>query len=132
MSGNEITVIARRWAHGWELILGEDDATQVRSLSHARSQVRDYLDTIEPEIDHSDVKVVLVPDAGAEEIQQARQARIEAERAAAEAAEQIRAVVTDLRQRRGYSLSDTAALLGVTRARVSQLEHSTKSKADAA
>lgn len=132
MSGHEITVTARRWAHGWELILGEDDATQVRSLSHAQSQVRDYLDTIEPETDHSDVKVVLVPEAGGEEIQQARRARIEAERAATEAAELIREVVADLRQRRGYSLADTAALLGVTRARVSQLEHSTKSTVDAA
>lgn len=132
MKEKEIVVTVRHWEHGWELILGEDDATQVRSLAHAETQVRDYLDTIEPEVDHSGVTVTLVPDSGAEEIQQARQARNEAERAAAEAAEQIREVVTDLRQRRGYSLSDTAALLGVTRARVSQLENSTKVKAGAA
>lgn len=128
---DEVLVTARRWVHGWELILGENDATQVRTLAHAESQVRDYLDTIDPDVDHSNVKVFLVPEEGAEEIRLAQEARVEAEQAAARAAEQIRDVVTNLRTVRGYSLSDTAELLGVTRARVSQLERSAKAKADA-
>lgn len=62
MNREEITVTARKWAHGWELIIDEDNATQVRSLAHAERQVRDYFDTIEPEADHSAVHVSLVPD----------------------------------------------------------------------
>lgn len=122
MSAETLTVIARKWAHGWELIISDDDATQVRTLAHARQQVRDYLDTLDPEVDHSEVEIALVLDDGGEQIEQARRARQEAEAAEAEAARKIRAVVADLRHRRGYSISDTAALLGVSRGRISQLE----------
>lgn len=54
-----ITVTARKWAHGWELIIDEDNATQVRTLAHAAHQVRDYLGTIDPETDYSRVEVSL-------------------------------------------------------------------------
>lgn len=117
-----LTVTARRWAHGWELIISEHDATQVRSLAHARQQVRDYLDTIDPDTDHSGIEINLIPEVGADQIERARQARRKAEAAEAQAAKAIRAVVDDLRHRRGLSVSDTAALLGVSRGRVSQLE----------
>lgn len=120
----EITVTAHKWAHGWELILDEDNATQVRSLAHAEQQVRDYLDTFDPDVDHSDTQVTLVLDQAevTERIEQAREARQRAEATEAEAAEKIRAVVADLRHARSLSLADTAALLGVSRARVSQLD----------
>ncbi|MEU6855532.1 helix-turn-helix transcriptional regulator [Rothia kristinae] len=117
-----LTVTARRWAHGWELIISEDDATQVRSLAHARQQVRDYLDTIDPDTDHSEIEIRLIPEEGADQIEQARRARQEAEAAEAQAAQAIREVVADLRHRRGYSITDTAALLGLSRGRISQLE----------
>ncbi|MEX3596110.1 hypothetical protein [Kocuria carniphila] len=58
----EITVTARQWSHGWELILDEDNATQVRTLERAKQQVRDYLNTVHPEIDHSELRVHLVPE----------------------------------------------------------------------
>lgn len=124
MSTNEITVTARKWAHGWELIIDQDNATQVRSLAHATEQVRDYLDTIDPDTDHSQMSIALVPDQEdiAAEIASARQARIAAAGAMQEAAGQSRKVVEQMRHGLGYSLTDTAAILGVTRARVSQLE----------
>lgn len=120
----EISVTVHKWAHGWELILDEDNATQVRSLVHAEQQVRDYLDTVDPEVDHSATQVTLVLDQDdvTEQIKQAREARQRAEAAEVEAAEKIRGVVADLRHSRSFSLADTAALLGVSRARVSQLD----------
>ncbi|GAA2095812.1 hypothetical protein [Brevibacterium salitolerans] len=57
-----VTVTARRWAGGWELILGKNDATQVRNPDRAIQQVRDYLDTRDPHIDHSGVEVVVIPE----------------------------------------------------------------------
>ena len=42
-----ITATFERWAHGWELTVeGEEEvSTQAATLSGARQQVRDYLDT---------------------------------------------------------------------------------------
>lgn len=57
-----VTVTARAWAHGWELILNENHATQVRTLDRAQQQVRDYLDTLDPDVDHSTTMVILVLD----------------------------------------------------------------------
>jgi hypothetical protein len=48
-----ITVTARNWKLGWELILDDHNATQVRTLAQADAQVRDYLDTVAPDIDHT-------------------------------------------------------------------------------
>lgn len=58
-----VNVTFERWAHGWELTIeGEGDvSTQCAALSGAGRQVRDYLDTIDPEVDHSDWEVVLTP-----------------------------------------------------------------------
>ncbi|WP_349826858.1 hypothetical protein [Brevibacterium litoralis] len=60
-----LTVTARPWEHGWELIISEDDATQVRSLDNAVDQVRDYLGTLDPETDHSATPVLVVPEVAA-------------------------------------------------------------------
>lgn len=54
---NDYTVIAVPWEHGWDLYLDEDNVTSVEDLNDATQQVRDYLDTIEPERDHSRVGV---------------------------------------------------------------------------
>lgn len=124
MKASAMTVTARKWEHGWELIIDEDNATQVRSLAHATQQVRDYLDTIDPEADHSQVAISLTLDQEnvAAELAAARQAHREAEAAMQEAAGRTRKVVEHLRHHLGYSLTDTAEILGVSRARVSQLE----------
>ncbi|WP_300345582.1 hypothetical protein [Nesterenkonia sp.] len=86
MTTNAITVTARKWAHGWELIIDENNATQVRTLAHAAQQVRDYLDTIDPETDHSQVNVLLTLDQEdvAAELAADRQARRAAEEDALE------------------------------------------------
>lgn len=49
-----VDVTARKWSKGWELELDDENVTQVSSLAHARQQIRDYLDTISPEIAHAE------------------------------------------------------------------------------
>lgn len=121
-----IDVTATRWEGGWELAIGGDPVTQVRTLDRAAQQVRDYLDTAEPDVDHSDVDVRLRADFGdvladlGERIQQTRAATIEAQQRQVEAARQTRIVVRELRDAH-VSVADAAALLGVSRGRVSQL-----------
>ena len=117
----EITVTANRWAHGWELILDEENATQVRTLAKAQQQVRDYLDTLEPETDHSDLAVRLVYADIEEELRQARAAQAAARKAEEEAARKVRSVVAQLRGE-GVSLADTATLLEVSKSRIQQLQ----------
>lgn len=122
---SKVSVTARRWEHGWELELDADHHTQVVTLDKATGQVRDYLDTVNPSVDHSDWEVVVNPEIGplATEVTAARQATIEAAKAAAAAAARSRSVVRRLRQA-GYSVTDTAAILGVSRGRISQLTNS--------
>lgn len=117
-----INVTARRWEHGWELILGEDDATQVRTLDKAPQQVRDYLDTLDPDTDHSEWDIVVTPDLGSlgDRVRAVRDATAAAARAQEEAAAQAREVARALRAE-GLSVTDSAAVLGVSRGRVSQL-----------
>lgn len=116
-----ITVTVHRWAHGWELIIDDDNATQVRTLAKAQEQVRDYLDTLYPEQDHTDVVVHLVYEKVEDQLRQARSAQLAAQKAEEEAAQQIRAIVADLRKE-GISLTDTAAILEVSKSRVQQLQ----------
>ena len=52
-----IHVIAKRWESGWDLILDEDNVTSVTHLDNAEQQVRDYLDTIQPNVDHSSIAI---------------------------------------------------------------------------
>lgn len=116
------TVIARPWAHGWELEIDADHHTQVSTLDKAVSQVRDYLDTEEPDIDHSDWNIAVVPDLGplGDQVLAARKATEAAAEASRAAAKRSRAAVRLLREA-GYSVTDSAVILGVSRGRVSQL-----------
>ncbi|KJQ54223.1 antitoxin HicB [Microbacterium sp. SA39] len=118
----DITVTARKWEHGWELWLDGEAATQVATLDKAEQQVRDYLDTEEPEVDHSTWSVTVVPDIGAlgDEVVAARIAREKAIAASETAASESRRVVRHLREA-GFSVTDSAAILGVSRGRISQL-----------
>lgn len=123
-----VTATFQRWVRGWELTVeGEDEvSTQVTSLSHARQQVRDYLDTIDPEVDHSTWTVILKPaDAPLEgRIRAARQATKDAAAAQERAARERRDLVAQLSSA-GYNGSDIAAILDVSRGRVHQLLHET-------
>jgi DNA-directed RNA polymerase specialized sigma24 family protein len=121
----DVTATARKWEHGWELWLDGEAATQVATLDRAEQQVRDYLDTEEPEVDHRSWNVTVVPDIGVlgDEVTAARNATESAIAASAAAASQSRRVVRRLREA-GFSVSDSAAILGVSRGRVSQLVNS--------
>ena len=115
------TVRAVRWKQGWELHIDGEGVTQVRTLDRAAEQVRDYLQSMHG-TDFSDATVEVTPDLdGLEvEIAQARRDVVDAAQAQARAAARSRAVARELR-RRGLSVTDTAAILGVSRGRVSQL-----------
>lgn len=117
-----ITVTARRWAHGWELEIDPDNITQVRSLESAAQQVRDYLGTLYPQHDYSTADVHIEHELGpiGAEVTAARAATQDAHDRQTSAARRTRAVVAAL-SAEGYSGTDIAAILGVTRGRVSQL-----------
>lgn len=119
-----IDVTATRWDGGWELAIDGDPVTQVRTLDRAERQVRDYLDTLDPAVDHSGVSVNLVPNLGdgvSVHVQEAREATAAAQEHQLSAARQARTVVRELRAH-GVSVTDAAALLGVSRGRISQLD----------
>lgn len=117
---NTVTVTAKRWSGGWELWHGDDCWTQVRHLRNAPQQVRDYLDTVHPETDHSDVQVRVVAAPEFEYVKEARQASDAAKVAAIEASAKTRAAVRMLLGA-GVSATDAAVLMGLTKGRVSQL-----------
>ncbi|MDU7360284.1 MAG: antitoxin HicB [Propionibacteriaceae bacterium] len=117
-----ITITVWRWRGGWELWNEGDCWTQVASLDEARQQVIDYLDAIEEEVDHSAWDIEIAPEIGAlgEEVAAARAATKQAAEATAAAAKRSRDVARRLRHA-GFSVSDSAAILGFSRGRVSQL-----------
>ncbi|MGM7667604.1 antitoxin HicB [Microbacterium sp. A93] len=117
-----ITVTAHRWEGGWELHHGDEPITQVSTLDRASEQVRDYLDTVQPDIDHSSWTITVTPELGTlgEEVAAARAATEAASEASIAAARQAREVVRHLRAA-GLSVTDAAAVLGVSRGRISQL-----------
>lgn len=117
-----ITATAHKWEHGWELHLDGEPATQVTTLDKAEQQICDYLDTIDPDTNHSDWHVTIVPEIGDlyAEVTAARTATEQASTAAITAAAQARTVARHLREA-GFSVTDSAAILGVSRGRVSQL-----------
>jgi DNA-directed RNA polymerase specialized sigma24 family protein len=116
------TVTAIRWDGGWELHIDNEGVTQVRTLDGAERQVRDYLATIHVGQDFDDVAIDIAPDLGGLEraVIAARHEVQEAASAQARAAEHSRQVARQLRDL-GLSVTDTAAVLGVSRGRVSQL-----------
>lgn len=120
------TVVARRWAHGWELHINDDSGevgvTQSRTLSSAERMARDYLALDRgAEPDSFDVSVVpsLDPEL-AEEVEGARCAVREAEQAQRDAAGRSRRAARRLKEL-GLSGADIAIVLGVSAQRVSQL-----------
>lgn len=123
-TASAVEVAFERWKHGWELTIdGEDEvSTQVATLSGARQQVRDYLDTIDPDIDHSQWTVTLRPrDRELEDrVTATREATREASAAQERAARESRALVAHLSDA-GLTGADIAAVLDISRSRVHQL-----------
>lgn len=119
-----MNITAHRWSGGWELHLNGEPITQVRTLAKAEQQVRDYLDTVEPEVDHSALPITVIPELGAlgDKVAAAREATAAAAAAVGAAAKRSRATAQALHDA-GFSVTDSAAILGVSRGRVSQLVH---------
>lgn len=46
----------------WELAVDGEVVTQCRTFAGASQQVRDYLDTTDPDTDHSDWAITVFPD----------------------------------------------------------------------
>ena len=59
-----VTVSATMWKFGWELEIDQSHHIQVRSLANAVREVRDYLDTIDPDVDHSGWEITVVSRVG--------------------------------------------------------------------
>lgn len=117
-----VTATASRWEHGWELTIDGEVVTQVKKLSKAFQQIRDYLDTIDPDVDHSHWAVSIEPDLGNlnGRIKAAKAATIKAKESQEKAAREASAVARDLRAA-GVSGADSAVFLGISHGRVSQL-----------
>ena len=114
-------VTARRWKHGWELHIDGVGVTQSRTLDTAEQMVRDYVETLTDQ-DMSKAAVMIVPELGPldRKIRAVREQLAIADRRQQEASRAYRALAAELRAA-GLSVSDTAAILGVSRGRVSQL-----------
>jgi DNA-directed RNA polymerase specialized sigma subunit len=114
-------VTAKRWKHGWELHINGVGVTQSRTLDTAEQMVRDYIETLTDK-DASKDAVVIVPELGEldRKVTTVREQLAAADRQQQEARNSYRALAADLRAA-GLSVSDTAAILGVSRGRVSQL-----------
>ncbi|MCL1922802.1 MAG: antitoxin HicB [Propionibacteriaceae bacterium] len=117
-----ITVTATPWKLGWELELDTGGITQVRSLAKAKQQVREYLDTVDPDVDHTSWEITIVPEHGGifDEVLEAKTDTELAQEATRNAAKRMKDAVRELTDS-GVSMTDTAVILGVTKARVSQL-----------
>ena len=114
-------VRAVHWEHGWELHIENEGVTQVRTLSKATQQVRDYLESMHDKpFDHAEINLKLDVNGLEKEAAAARADIIKAAEAQEKAASNSRKIAKKLRSK-GLSVSDTAEVLGVSKGRVSQL-----------
>ena len=122
MTITNVNVTATRWKLGWELELDRGGVTQVRTLANATQQILDYLDTVEPDVDHADCNITVIPAIGPalDAVREAKAATESAQVATKQAARQMREAARGLREQ-GLSVADTAAIMGLSRGRVSQL-----------
>ena len=112
---------ATRWAKGWELHVDGVGVTQSRTLATAADEARDYI-VSQTGTAESDVHVILDSDLGeiGGRIAAMRRMRRRAEAEQIKAGQESRRIARELRQQ-GFSISDIAAVLDVSRGRVSQL-----------
>ena len=115
-------VQAKRWAHGWELHIDDVGVTQSRTLEDAEQMVRDYIESLTGrDVDAATIEIHPVINGQLEvEAVAAVAATRAAEADQLAAAKRLRAAAKALRGG-GLSLSDTATILNMSRARVSQL-----------
>lgn len=116
------TVRAERWEGGWELHIDGLGVTQSRTLATAQRHARDYIETATGTDLTQDDVVTIIPSLGdlTTRAERARKATRAAAAAQERAAAQAREVASDLRAS-GLSVQDVAAVMHVSRGRVSQL-----------
>ncbi|WP_236796615.1 hypothetical protein [Amycolatopsis sp. GM8] len=127
------TVVAKRWARGWELHIEGVGVTQTASLSKAETTAREYIAFALDLDDEKAFDVHVVPQLDDELAEQVRIARAQvkdAERQQREAAAKQREVARNL-ERTGLSGREIAVVLGLTPQRVSQLIGSSSTAAAA-
>ncbi len=115
------TVQAVKWEHGWELHVEDVGVTQCRTLATAAQQVRDFVATM-GDIDADDAEIHLSVAIGGVEkdVERARKMTAEASGKQRQAAAESRRVARELRHA-GLSVADTAAVMDISKGRVSQL-----------
>lgn len=116
------TVRAVPWDQGWELYVDGIGVTQVRTLDKAGQQVRDFVETMTDEpVEDFDMYLRCELGGLQDYVEEARRMVREAAQLQQEAAMRMRKVAHALRDEQRLSVTDTAAVLGVSRGRVSQL-----------
>ena len=121
------TVQAVKWEHGWELHVQDVGVTQCRTLATAAQQVRDFVATMgdtdtDTDTDTDDAEIHLSVAIGGVEkdVERARKMTAEAIEKQHQAATESRRVARELRHA-GLSVADTAAVMDISKGRVSQL-----------
>lgn len=115
-------VVAKRWRLGWELHISGVGVTQSRSLAEAEETARDFI-ALDLDVPADSFDLRIVPEVGNgidRKVEQIRDEINAAAQAQNRAAESSRALVGELKGL-GLSGKDTAAVLGITPQRVSQL-----------
>jgi hypothetical protein len=115
-------VTAKRWKHGWELHIEGIGVTQSKTLATAEQMVRDYIESLTDRVLPADAVITISPELGAlgEKVTTMNELYAQADRTEREASETKVTLVYELRSE-GYSVTDMAVILGVSRGRISQL-----------
>jgi len=114
-------VRAVKWEHGWELHVDDLGVTQCRTLATAVRQVRDFIATmLDTDADDAEVHLSVALGGIEQDVEHARQMTAEAIKKQQQAAAESRRVARELRNA-GLSVADTAAVMDVSKGRVSQL-----------
>jgi hypothetical protein len=115
-------VTAKRWKHGWELHVEGIGVTQSKTLATADQMVRDYIESLTDRVLPDDAVITISPELGAlgEKVTTMNELYAQADRTEREASQTKVTLVYELRGE-GYSVTDMAVILGVSRGRISQL-----------
>jgi len=114
-------VRAVKWEHGWELHVEDVGVTQCHTLAAAVQQVRDFVATmLDTDAADDEIHLSVVLGGVEKDVEHARQMTAEAIEKQHQAAAESRRVARELRHA-GLSVADTAAVMDISKGRVSQL-----------
>ena len=119
MSGYNVRAV--KWEHGWELHVEDLGVTQCRTLATAVEQVRDFIATmLDTDAEDAEVHLSVAIGGVEKDVERARKMTAEAVQKQHQAATESRRVARELRNA-GLSVADTAAVMDLSKGRVSQL-----------